>query len=190
MSVCSPAAALVNRSLLNKRLKHLAILTDGRFAMSPKYRIILAVAALSVTLATFFPLPMQADGGGAPGARGESYFVSAGDSVVPPVAIETPDPRYPDAAKKLGLNGTVQLKALIDENGLVVKIGIIEAFVGFDSEKGTDAETMSEDKRKELAKLFTDEATDALRRWRFEPGTRDGEPVAMEVVVPVKFNLR
>ena len=32
-------------------------------------------------------------------------------------------------------------------------------------------------------------ALDAVRRWRFRPAQRDGQPVAGTVVVPIEFKL-
>jgi len=31
-------------------------------------------------------------------------------------------------------------------------------------------------------------ATEAVRRWRFQPAVRDGQPVMADVVVPIVFN--
>jgi len=33
-------------------------------------------------------------------------------------------------------------------------------------------------------------AMEAVRRWRFEPARRSGEPVAMWVLIPVEFKLQ
>lgn len=33
-------------------------------------------------------------------------------------------------------------------------------------------------------------ALEAVRRWRFEPARRSGEPVAVVVVLPVEFKLQ
>jgi protein TonB len=38
--------------------------------------------------------------------------------------------------------------------------------------------------------LLDEAALRAVRKWRFQPGTRDGEPVAMQVLVPVHFILK
>ena len=38
--------------------------------------------------------------------------------------------------------------------------------------------------------LLDEAALQAVRGWRFQPGTRDGEPVAMQVLVPVHFILQ
>ena len=34
---------------------------------------------------------------------------------------------------------------------------------------------------------FTEAAMDALKQWQFRPGSREGEPSAMKIVVPLKF---
>lgn len=37
--------------------------------------------------------------------------------------------------------------------------------------------------------LLDESALDAVRRWRFIPGTRGGDPVATTVLMPVRFKL-
>jgi outer membrane biosynthesis protein TonB len=34
-----------------------------------------------------------------------------------------------------------------------------------------------------------EKAVEALRMWRFQPGTKDGHPVAVEISVEVNFHL-
>jgi protein TonB len=35
---------------------------------------------------------------------------------------------------------------------------------------------------------FDRAALEAVRQWRFEPGTRDGEPVQFKMKIPITFN--
>ena len=35
-----------------------------------------------------------------------------------------------------------------------------------------------------------EKAIDALQKWRFRPGTRDGKPVPVTLVVEISFSLR
>ena len=34
------------------------------------------------------------------------------------------------------------------------------------------------------------QAVTAMKKWRFKPGTKDGKPVAVEVMVEMSFKLR
>jgi protein TonB len=76
---------------------------------------------------------------------------------------------YPPAARRIRLEGTVVLKAIIDKRGHVVSIRVY-------SEPSFDAG-------------FTDAAIDAVSRWRYEPGRYGGEPVEVEITVVVDFIL-
>jgi protein TonB len=76
---------------------------------------------------------------------------------------------YPPAARRIRLEGTVVLKAIIDKRGHVVSIRV-------HSEPSFDAG-------------FTDAAIDAVSRWRYEPGRYGGEPVEVEITVVVDFIL-
>ena len=76
---------------------------------------------------------------------------------------------YPPAARRIRLEGTVVLKAIIDKRGHVVSIRVF-------SEPPFDAG-------------FTEAAIDAVSRWRYEPGRYGGEPVEVEITVVVDFIL-
>ena len=98
----------------------------------------------------------------------------------PPVAKPTTapkgDPRranskpdYPAASKRLGESGAVVLAMLIGEDGKVMEAKV-------DSSSG-------------FQRLDEAALKEALRHWRFLPGTEDGKPKAMWHKVRVVFNL-
>lgn len=90
--------------------------------------------------------------------------------LVPPVALPgRARPEYPPAARRVGIEGKVVLKAVIDEEGHVVSIRV-------SSEPPIDVG-------------FTETAIDAVSRWRYEPGRYGGEPVAVEITVVIEFVL-
>lgn len=78
-------------------------------------------------------------------------------------------PPYPPLARRLGYEGEVLVRVLIDEDGIV-----------------TDALL---DHRSPHA-ILDDAALRAVRLWEFEPAYREGKRVPSEVVVPVRFLLR
>lgn len=78
-------------------------------------------------------------------------------------------PRYPDSARQLGAQGITLLKVRVLENGRVGEL-IIERSAGH-----PDLDTS---------------AREAVKKWRFEPARRGNEPVAVWVLLPVKFELR
>ncbi|HEU4394312.1 MAG TPA: TonB family protein [Planctomycetota bacterium] len=84
----------------------------------------------------------------------------------PPIPVVRPDPKYPEWAREAGIEGRVVLHVLVDRDGSVVQVRVIQAVNG-----------------------LTDAAREALLRWTFRPATSGGRPVAVWVVVPVVFRL-
>jgi TonB family protein len=81
-------------------------------------------------------------------------------------ALETADPRYPEAARRAGIQGRVWTIALVDTSGRV-----LEATV----ERGIPE--------------LNGAALEAVGRWRFEPRTWQGRSCRYHVEVPVTFRL-
>lgn len=90
-----------------------------------------------------------------------------GGNVRPPRAIHRVDPQYPPAAREARVQGMVILELIIDESGSVREARILKGLpYGMDQA-----------------------ALDAVRQWRFEPGTQEGRPVAVIFNVTVAFRL-
>jgi TonB family protein len=68
------------------------------------------------------------------------------------------------------IQGTVLLEAVVLESGDVDEVKVVRSL---DAEHGLD-----------------DEAVRALQQWRFEPGTKDDEPVAVRIDVEMSFTLK
>lgn len=75
--------------------------------------------------------------------------------------------KYPEAAKKEGIMGKVFVKAVIDENGNVLKAKVVKSV-----NQDLDAA-----------------AVKAVKMTKFEPGVKDGKNVKAEVTIPIKFKL-
>jgi protein TonB len=78
-------------------------------------------------------------------------------------------PGYPDGARRLGIQGTSLLKVHVLIDGRVGDI-VIEKSAGHPD--------------------LDQAAADAVRRWRFEPGRRGDDAIAMWVLLPVEFRLK
>jgi protein TonB len=85
-----------------------------------------------------------------------------------PAFIHRESPVYPYIARKLGKEGKVVLKLVLDAQGQVQGINIVEA-----SGYG-----------------FGEAASAAIRKSTFAPAIRSGRPVSSQVLVPVRFVLR
>lgn len=105
-----------------------------------------------------------------PARPDESTRIVAPIGVLPEV-LEKAKPRYPEEARRAGVEGTVFVRALVGTNGAVR-----DAFaVG-----GAGTPPMLEGP-----------AVDAVWDWRFRPAQDpDGIPVAVWVAVPIRFTLR
>lgn len=83
-------------------------------------------------------------------------------------SADNPLPRYPSAARRQGIEGTVILEVLVDAAGLPGRVAIA---------------------RSSGSGLLDEAAVEAVERWRFRPARRGGEPVEGHVLVPITFRL-
>jgi TonB family protein len=96
----------------------------------------------------------------------EIYHVKK-DDVLPPRPTYTPEPEFSEEARHARFQGVVVMTVVVNKTGNIVRIKLARA-VG----KGLDENAMEE-----------------LKTWRFEPATRKGQPVAVEMNIEVAFNL-
>ncbi len=89
-----------------------------------------------------------------------------GDVTAPRIASRI-EPDYPEQARKNGVEGKVILQAVIDDDGSVSEVEVLNS---------TDD-------------VFNDAAVDAVRQWRWEPATSDGDPVSVYFTIVVQFSL-
>ena len=85
-----------------------------------------------------------------------------------PLYRQNPAPSYPRKARRLGYEGIVMLKVLVDENGRVDDLMVVESS-GYT--------------------ILDHTALASVRKWLFEPGTEGGIKKKMWVRVPVRFRL-
>lgn len=90
------------------------------------------------------------------GQRGAPYF------------IHQEVPVYPALARRLGMEGRVLLKLLIDANGKLLKVEVIES-AGYG---------------------FTEASIEAVKKSTYAPGVQDGVRVATRALLPVRFRLQ
>lgn len=87
-----------------------------------------------------------------------------------PVAIRKVDPKYPDLARKAGIEGTVWVKALVDKSGKVRDVIILK-------ESGANAG-------------FEEAAIKSAYGYVYKPAISNGQPVAVWVAYKVNFKIR
>ena len=87
--------------------------------------------------------------------------------VLPPRPTHTPEPEYSLQARNAKYQGTVVLNIVIDKAGKISRIRLERA----------------------LGMGLDENAMEGVKRWRFNPATRNGQPVAVEMKIEVSFNL-
>ena len=97
--------------------------------------------------------------------NGEVYKV--GGDVSAPKAIYAPDPEYSDKARKKKKNGSVILSVVVGTDGLPRDIKVKNK-LGYDLDKN---------------------AVETLKKWRFTPAMRNGQPVAVALDVEMTFRV-
>jgi protein TonB len=82
--------------------------------------------------------------------------------------LRNPEPQYPSASRRLGEQGTVQLRVLVSADGHAAHVAVHRSS-GFPR--------------------LDDAAAAAVRDWRFVPAKRGTTPVEAHVIVPIVFKL-
>jgi protein TonB len=93
-----------------------------------------------------------------------------GNGVLLPAVIKEVKPAYTAEAMRAKVQGTVLLECVVNPDGSVGQVDVVRSL---DSSFGLDQE-----------------AVKAAKQWRFRPGTRFGEPVAVLVTIELTFTLR
>lgn len=100
----------------------------------------------------------------APEIRPEGPVVIGG-KVAEPKLIYRALPVYPVNAKQAGVAGDVVVKTTIDQKGGVVDMHVVSGPL-----------------------MLRQAALDALHRWKFEPSKLDGQPIAVQMLVTIRFS--
>jgi protein TonB len=90
-----------------------------------------------------------------------------GNGIGAPKAIYQPDPEYSEEARKAKYQGVVLLWLIVDQNGNPKNIKV----------------------ERPLGMGLDQKAIEAVQKWKFEPATKNGTPVAVQINVEVNFRL-
>jgi TonB family protein len=77
--------------------------------------------------------------------------------------------KFPDVARQRGIDGWVDVEFTVGSDGTVSDVAVIAA---------------------QPAGIFEKAATDAVRRWRYKPLVRDGQPVSESTRVRLRFTVQ
>ena len=84
-----------------------------------------------------------------------------------PEVIKQPQPVYPRAMQESGMVGQVMLELVVNAQGNVQDPSVVSS----------------------NNPNFEQPAIDAVLKWKFKPGTRDGKPVGVRMRIPMEFVL-
>src|ERR1700722_16464458 len=105
-------------------------------------------------------------GPGSGGGFGDGVY-RAGNGVSQPTLISKVEPEYSEEARKAKFQGVVVLQIVVDSKGNAVGARVIRSLgLGLD-----------------------EKAIEAVEKWKFKPGFKDGKPVAVAATVEVNFRL-
>lgn len=125
--------------------------------------------------------PVVVDGGTVPSTSESTAVVTGpttetGPAITGPISVSslgyvdaTPPP-YPREAARIGAQGTVLLKVLVDTDGTPLEVAV---------QKSSGNRSLDREAREHV-----------LKRWRFQPAMRDGQAVQAYGLVPIEFSMQ
>jgi TonB family protein len=96
----------------------------------------------------------------------ENTTTAQGPAIPANRPVHRVDPKYPEAAKSQHVEGAVVLEAHIRGDGTVGNVSVVTG-----------------------DPLLTEAATEAVKQWRYQPYTVDGQPVERQERITLKFSL-
>jgi periplasmic protein TonB len=102
----------------------------------------------------------------APPPSEKAMPVRVGGRIRPPKAITQVRPNYPPLARQAHIQGQVQIDAILDGQGNVIDMKVVSG-----------------------PPLLYQAALDALKKWKYEPTYLNDQPIAVEMIVTITFEL-
>jgi len=105
---------------------------------------------------------------------GEGLYIAGVDTVsyerveIKPQLVNIPRPQYPDSARNEGAQGIVKIKALVDVDGSIMAVFIVQS-------SGHE--------------MLDQAALEAVKKAEFAPARSNDKPVRVWVTVPINFKL-
>jgi TonB family protein len=88
-----------------------------------------------------------------------------GNGTTQPAVVFKVDPEYPEEARKAKVSGTVALSVIVGQDGKARSIHVVKSLgVGLD-----------------------EKAIEAVKKWKFKPGMKGGQPVNVRATIEVNF---
>jgi TonB family protein len=131
--------------------------------------ILLGIAPMNTTVLVAATKPTAPPA--APPVSSASTPLRVGGNITQPNLINPVKPVYPTGARNAGIQDVVQLTAVIGKDGSIVSLQLDTTRTGSNNPELIQA------------------AMDAVRQWRYRPGTLNGQPVDVTTTITVNFTL-
>jgi TonB family protein len=144
-----------------------ASLPDSRFEVPAGYQS----ATVEELIGQLFPAPKLPVPSGTPRAAAPVPLppgvVRIGNGVAPPALISKTEPSYTEEARAAKIQGTVVLNVVVGADGSAQQMSVLRSL-----DPGLDQKAM-----------------ETVGTWKFRPGMKDGQPVAVQATIEVNFRL-
>jgi TonB family protein len=94
--------------------------------------------------------------------------IHVGGDVTKPEKLSAPPPQYTEIARKARIQGVVIVQAIIDKTGTVTNVKVLKG----------------------LPMGLSEQAVEAIKKWKFSPATLNGKPVDVYYNLTVNFRLQ
>jgi TonB family protein len=149
---------LVSSPMIHTRLGERAIITAAGKADDPFLFLVIEIDRIS---------SRELERRGLRHSWRKDYLLVDGEDVTVPVVIEKVEPVYTEVARKNKQQGRVVLRAVINEEGVIEDVEVIEG----------------------QPYGLTEQAVEAVKQWRFKPAVLKGEPVPVFYLLTINFRL-
>lgn len=99
--------------------------------------------------------------------QGENAHLGSEPGLVEPKPLYSPEPEFSEKARKAAEQGTVSISLKVGTDGLPRDLRLV-------CSSATD---------------LNENAMEAVKRWKFAPGTRGGKPIIVQIEVEVQFHV-
>ena len=90
-----------------------------------------------------------------------------GGDVSAPVVLKTAEPEFSEEARRKKIKGNVLISLIVDERGLPQSVRV----------------------KRGIGQGLDEKAVEAVKQYRFRPATREGQPVKVEMLIEVNFQI-